>query len=97
MIANVRMVSPKVPLEYISGGGYQYAMADGRVIRVPRERPAVTTNPPKVGDSVTVIVKPYKDLNYVSGIVKRLLTKKKQHTRGFKVMLNTGVVGRMVG
>lgn len=83
-------------LAYVSGGGYQYAMTDGRVVRVARERPAVTMNPPKVGDSVTVIVKPYKDRNYVSGVVKRVLTKKKQHTRGFKVMLMTGVVGRMV-
>ncbi len=83
-------------LEYVSGGGYQYALTENRVVRVPRERPAVTINPPKVGDSVTIIVKPYKDRNYVSGIIKRVLTKKKQHTRGFKVMLTTGIVGRMV-
>ena len=50
----------------------------------------------KVGDKVTVIIKPYKDGKYVTGMIKKILTKKKIHTRGHKVMLKDGTVGRMV-
>ncbi len=50
----------------------------------------------KVGDKVTIIIKPYKDGKYVTGQIKRILTKKRIHTRGHKVMLKDGTVGRMV-
>ena len=50
----------------------------------------------KVGDRVTVIIKPYKDGKHVIGKIKRILTKKKVHTRGHKVMLEDGTIGRMV-
>lgn len=86
-------------LEYVSSGGYQYrqsARKSSRVVRVSKSPDAITVNPPKVGDTVRVIVKPYHEHNYVTGIVKRVLTKKKTHTRGFKVMLESGIVGRMV-
>lgn len=88
-------------LEYISEGGYQYrqsARSGSRLIRVAREptAAAVTANPPKIGDTVRVIIKPYVNKTYVTGKIKRLLTRKNMHTRGFKVMLDTGIVGRMV-
>jgi uncharacterized repeat protein (TIGR03833 family) len=50
----------------------------------------------KVGDKVTIIIKPYKDGNYVTGRIKKILTKKRVHTRGHKVMLKDGTIGRMV-
>jgi uncharacterized repeat protein (TIGR03833 family) len=86
-------------LEYVTEGGYQYrqsAKRSARVVRVPLVLDAVSIGRPKVGDTVRVIVKPYFEHKYVTGIVKRVLTKKAMHTRGFKVMLMDGTVGRMV-
>ena len=86
-------------LEYITEGGYQYRQAarkTARVARVSRTPDAVSVNPPRVGDTVRVITKPYHLHSYVTGVVKRVLTKKQMHTRGFKVMLENGTVGRMV-
>ena len=51
---------------------------------------------PKVGDKVKIIIKPYSKGITVTGIVKRVLTKKKVHTRGHKVELKDGTVGRTV-
>tara|TARA_R110001592_G_scaffold18816_12_gene77771 strand:+ start:50418 stop:50600 length:183 start_codon:yes stop_codon:yes gene_type:complete len=51
---------------------------------------------PEKGDIVKVIVKPYDEGVKVNGIVQRVLTKKKVHTRGHKVMLRDGTVGRLV-
>ena len=51
---------------------------------------------PKKGDIVKVIIKPYDQGVKVNGIVQRVLTKKKVHTRGHKVMLRDGTVGRLV-
>ena len=39
---------------------------------------------PEKGDIVKVIVKPYDEGVKVNGIVQRVLTKKKVHTRGHK-------------
>jgi uncharacterized repeat protein (TIGR03833 family) len=50
----------------------------------------------KIGDLVTIIVKPYNKGKNVSGKIKKILTKKKKHTRGHKVMLEDGTVGRMI-
>ncbi len=50
----------------------------------------------KIGDTVQIVLK--KDQRsgiLTSGIVKRLLTKKTKHTRGIKVMLVDGQVGRV--
>ena len=49
---------------------------------------------PRIGDKVIIIIKPYQEYNCKTGIVDRLLTKKQIHTRGHKVMLHTGEVGR---
>ena len=51
---------------------------------------------PEKGDIVKVIIKPYDQGVKVNGIVQRVLTKKKVHTRGHKVMLRDGTVGRLV-
>ena len=53
-------------------------------------------SPPKVGDYVEIIIKPYYKGIKVKGYVKRVLTKKKKHSRGHKVMLEDGTVGRTV-
>jgi uncharacterized repeat protein (TIGR03833 family) len=51
---------------------------------------------PIIGDIVEIIVKPYHKHKTVTGKVKRVLTKKKNHSRGHKVMLEDGTVGRMI-
>ncbi len=49
---------------------------------------------PRVGNKVSIIVKPYHQYNCVTGIVKDVLTRRETHTRGHKVRLTTGVIGR---
>jgi uncharacterized repeat protein (TIGR03833 family) len=51
---------------------------------------------PKVGDKVVIIVKPYRDFNCITGIVKDVLTKKAYHSQGKKLRLTTGDIGRIV-
>ena len=51
---------------------------------------------PKKGDIVKIIIKPYSEGVTVNGIVKRVLTKKEIHTRGHKVELLDGTIGRLV-
>ena len=61
-----------------------------------RGRPTSSPTPkPDVGDKVSVVEK----ANYgtdlrTAGVVSRVLTRAAQHPRGFKVMLQNGVVGR---
>lgn len=50
----------------------------------------------RVGDMVEIIVKPYHLGKKVRGKIKKILTNKKIHTRGHKVMLEDGTVGRMI-
>jgi uncharacterized repeat protein (TIGR03833 family) len=50
---------------------------------------------PKVGNKVEIAIKPYKGKTKI-GIIKRVLTKKKYHSRGHKVMLNSDNVGRII-
>ena len=49
---------------------------------------------PSVGDKVIIIMKPYHQYNCKTGIVKNVLTNKMIHTRGHKVRLETGEIGR---
>ena len=51
---------------------------------------------PEKGDIVKIVAKPYDQGVTVNGIVKKVLTKKKEHSRGHKVMLRDGTVGRLV-
>jgi uncharacterized repeat protein (TIGR03833 family) len=48
------------------------------------------------GDTVDIVLKKDQRTGILTrGIVKRLLTSKPKHTRGIKVMLTTGQVGRV--
>jgi len=48
------------------------------------------------GDTVQIVLKKDQRIGKLtSGVVKRLLTKKTKHTRGIKVMLVDGQVGRV--
>jgi uncharacterized repeat protein (TIGR03833 family) len=51
---------------------------------------------PSVGDIIKIIIKPYAEGKTVCGVVKRVLTNKKIHTRGHKVELMDGTIGRTV-
>ena len=51
-------------------------------------------NIPKVGDIVEISIKPYKGKTE-KGVIKKILTKKKYHSRGHKVILKSGIVGRI--
>jgi small subunit ribosomal protein S1 len=50
---------------------------------------------PKIGNKVKIAIKPYKGKSAI-GKVKRVLTKKKYHSRGHKVMLNSDEIGRVI-
>ena len=55
-----------------------------------------TRNQIKIGDAVWIIEKEHYDTNnYKQGIVKKILTSKKIHSRGIKVRLTDGSVGRV--
>lgn len=87
-----------MPLRYVSERGYCYSQRpSGKIIRVPKD---IVTNKSehalRVGDTVTIIIKPYHAKKYITGKVARILTKKLIHTRGRKVKLVTGEVGRIV-
>jgi uncharacterized repeat protein (TIGR03833 family) len=68
--------------------------------RKPRRTPIAQRGPPppqpKVGNLVVIIIKPYKNNVTVQGIVKRVLTRRKFHSRGHKVELRDGTIGRIV-
>ena len=51
---------------------------------------------PNIGDYIEIIIKPYKNNVLVKGIVKQILTKRKFHSRGHKVKLTNGTIGRTV-
>jgi uncharacterized repeat protein (TIGR03833 family) len=51
---------------------------------------------PAKGDIVKIIIKPYDKKVTVNGVVKDVLTKKERHTRGHKVRLQDGTVGRLI-
>ena len=50
---------------------------------------------PNIDNTVTIAIKPYKG-DTENGTVKKVLTKKKYHSRGHKVMLKSGKVGRVI-
>ena len=45
---------------------------------------------------VTIIIKPYYKKNTVRGKIQKVLTKRKYHSRGHKVELVSGVIGRII-
>ena len=60
----------------------------------PRKNKNIGRIIPKVGENVIIIVKPYQEYNCITGIVQDVLTRKPIHTRGHKVRLTNGVIGR---
>lgn len=63
---------------------------------MPKRDEIIVKKMPSVGNNVVIIVKPYAKKRLITGIVAVVLTKKKRHTRGHKVKLTTGEVGRIV-
>jgi uncharacterized repeat protein (TIGR03833 family) len=68
----------------------------GRKRRYPRRPKNSNIEVPRIGDYIEIIIKPYKNNIKVKGIVKRILTKRKYHSRGHKVELRDGTIGRTV-
>jgi uncharacterized repeat protein (TIGR03833 family) len=62
----------------------------------PKTNPNIGRIKPKVGSKVTIIIKPYNQYICKNGIVKDVLTNKLIHTRGHKVRLITGEIGRVL-
>ena len=96
--------------QYQSDKGYYYQVGGGgggrrqrRTRRTRRTRrirkedfQAKNQKMPQIKDRVEIIVKPYHKNHRVRGIVKRVLTKKRVHTRGHKVELENGTIGRII-
>jgi uncharacterized repeat protein (TIGR03833 family) len=51
---------------------------------------------PKLKDTVIIIIKPYQQFNCKKGTITEIYTKKLIHTRGHKVKINSGEVGRVL-
>jgi uncharacterized repeat protein (TIGR03833 family) len=62
----------------------------------PKRNKNIGQTPPKIGDMVIIIIKPYQQFNCKKGIVNDIYTKNLIHTRGHKVKLNSGEVGRVL-
>ena len=66
---------------------------------IPKKKIQLPKKPislPKKRDKVEIIIKPYKSKITKIGIIKDVLTKKKYHSRGHKVRLEDGTIGRIV-
>jgi len=90
---------------YETAKGYFYEIKQKskkvKTVRIPKKKykkkqKEDDKNKIKVGDMVKIIVKPYNKKKMVTGKIKKILTKKKNHTRGRKVRLEDGTIGRMV-
>jgi uncharacterized repeat protein (TIGR03833 family) len=71
---------------------------DKKPVKKTEKKPVKKTAPPrpKKGDKVTIIIKPYYKKITKIGVVKDVLTKAKKHTRGHKVRLEDGTIGRIL-
>jgi uncharacterized repeat protein (TIGR03833 family) len=79
-------------MEYQSPKGYFYKETqNGGFKRIPSY-----ASTPKPGMKVEIIIKPYHKKVLITGIIKDVLTKKKYHSRGHKVRLIDGKIGRIV-
>jgi len=83
-------------MQYCTKNGYYYEIQKGCAKRISKKKYLTSKNKPKVGNSVMIIVKPYKKNKKVKGIIKRVLTKKQFHSRGHKVELLDGTIGRVL-
>ena len=79
---------------YESDKGYFYKLIGGKASRT--NNPKIYHPKPKIGNVVKIIIKPYKKFIIRKGRVKKVLTKKKKHSRGHKVCLESGVIGRII-
>jgi uncharacterized repeat protein (TIGR03833 family) len=62
----------------------------------PKRNKNIGMTMPKIGDTVIIIIKPYQQFNCKKGSVTNIYTKKLIHTRGHKVKLKSGEVGRVL-
>lgn len=87
-----------MPLVYESSPGYYFKVTSETKRISEKEFSKYNNNIKniKVGDKVEIIIKPYKNKKTVIGKIKKILTKKKIHTNGHKVMLEDGTIGRIV-
>jgi uncharacterized repeat protein (TIGR03833 family) len=84
-------------LFYTSKKGYSYKQINNTVVRVSsKESHKYKPIKPSIGDKVKIIIKPYNQKKHITGIIKRVLTSKQFHSRGHKVMLQNGTVGRVI-
>lgn len=61
-----------------------------------RSKPGIYRANIKIGQAVEIVLKKDQRSGHLTeGIVKRILTKSPKHTRGIKVMLESGEVGRV--
>ena len=79
---------------YESDKGYFYKIIGGKANRT--KNPKRYHPKPKIGNVVKIIIKPYKKIIIREGRVKNVLTKKKRHSRGHKVCLDNGLIGRII-
>jgi uncharacterized repeat protein (TIGR03833 family) len=87
-------------ITYPIGGGNIPILTNHPVIKNNRQSknrsPTLRSNI-KIGSKVQIVEKQNQGTeNYTNGIVKRILTKSKNHPRGIKVQLKTGQVGRVI-
>jgi uncharacterized repeat protein (TIGR03833 family) len=88
------------------GNGYKHILNKSQSATVSRisckeyDDPTMNKNigriMPKIGDMVIIIIKPYQQFNCKKGLVNDIYTKKLIHTRGHKVKLKSGEVGRVL-
>jgi uncharacterized repeat protein (TIGR03833 family) len=88
-------------MKYTTGGRFfsvKKTNGVGKVTRITCKQysSGLTPSQPKVGDTVIIIIKPYTRYVCEQGVVATVLTKKAIHTRGHKVRLRSGSVGRIV-
>lgn len=66
------------------------------ISKITYKKPKKLQRKPKKDNKVNIIIKPYKKKIIKSGIVNKVLTKKKYHSRGHKVKLKSGNIGRVI-
>lgn len=87
-------------ITYPIGGGNIPILTNHPVIKNNRQsknRSSTLRSNIKIGSKVQIVEKQNQGTeNYTNGVVKRILTKSKNHPRGIKVQLKTGQVGRII-
>lgn len=90
MANTAKAVSPKIPIFYIFLVKYTLKTINGAYMN-----PTLRSNV-KIGQKVKVVQKQdQRSGKLTEGVVSRLLTNSQKHPRGIKVMLESGIVGRV--